>query len=239
MPRILRNLQIREISGVDKGAGRGVKILLMKRFFPDDNIDIASIPAPAAEKQESITMRAENITRKAMDVWDEHLALLQKSNNCSRSRAFDLAMQQSASARELFGLLKSASAFDVLKLGGGGRVPSPTHARGHGDSSNAATVDPHNSVRSTETGEDALARLRNEHPGKPAEKYASIVRAKVAAGMSQSEAHDCARRECPDGWQAMKSLSVGDVHVTTSIGNPGRSMLNAPNADAARYASHA
>lgn len=31
MPRILRNLKINEVSGVDKGAGRGVKIMLMKR----------------------------------------------------------------------------------------------------------------------------------------------------------------------------------------------------------------
>lgn len=31
MPRILRNLRINEVSGVDRGAGEGVKILLMKR----------------------------------------------------------------------------------------------------------------------------------------------------------------------------------------------------------------
>src|SRR6516164_3483477 len=31
MPRVLRNLKIIEVSGVDKGAGRGVRIMLMKR----------------------------------------------------------------------------------------------------------------------------------------------------------------------------------------------------------------
>jgi hypothetical protein len=31
MPRVLRNLKIREISGVDRGAGVGVKVVLMKR----------------------------------------------------------------------------------------------------------------------------------------------------------------------------------------------------------------
>jgi hypothetical protein len=36
MPRILRNLKINEISGVDKGAGRGVRIMLMKRDGDDD-----------------------------------------------------------------------------------------------------------------------------------------------------------------------------------------------------------
>ncbi len=39
MPRILRNLKINEVSGVDKGAGRGVKIMLMKRDDDDDDID--------------------------------------------------------------------------------------------------------------------------------------------------------------------------------------------------------
>src|SRR6516162_5832322 len=34
MARILRNLQIREISSVDKGAGEGVKVVLMKRHDP-------------------------------------------------------------------------------------------------------------------------------------------------------------------------------------------------------------
>jgi hypothetical protein len=34
MPRILRNLQIREISSVDKGAGEGVRVVLMKRHDP-------------------------------------------------------------------------------------------------------------------------------------------------------------------------------------------------------------
>lgn len=33
MPRVLRNLKISEVSGVDRGAGRGVKIMLMKRDF--------------------------------------------------------------------------------------------------------------------------------------------------------------------------------------------------------------
>ncbi len=39
MPRVLRNLKINEVSGVDKGAGRGVKIMLMKRA-DDDTSDI-------------------------------------------------------------------------------------------------------------------------------------------------------------------------------------------------------
>ena len=35
MARVLRNLKINEVSGVDKGAGRGVKIMLMKRHGID------------------------------------------------------------------------------------------------------------------------------------------------------------------------------------------------------------
>lgn len=36
MPRILEKLRIREVSAVDRGAGEGVKVMLMKRDFTDD-----------------------------------------------------------------------------------------------------------------------------------------------------------------------------------------------------------
>ncbi len=47
MPRILRNLKINEVSGVDRGAGRGVKIMLMKRDVDeidwDEALDVVKI----------------------------------------------------------------------------------------------------------------------------------------------------------------------------------------------------
>src|SRR4051812_40013153 len=36
MPRILKDITITEVSSVDRGAGRGVKVLLMKRDDPTD-----------------------------------------------------------------------------------------------------------------------------------------------------------------------------------------------------------
>lgn len=45
MPRILRDLKITEVSSVDKGAGRGVKVMLMKRDdeSADDVIDVRGL----------------------------------------------------------------------------------------------------------------------------------------------------------------------------------------------------
>lgn len=42
MPRILRDLKIDEVSGVDKGAGRGVKIMLMKRDGGNDGEEMTA-----------------------------------------------------------------------------------------------------------------------------------------------------------------------------------------------------
>jgi hypothetical protein len=241
--RVLRNLRIHEVSGVDHGAGRGVKIMLIKRLLPDDNIDIASIPAPAM-KQEAITMQTETISpvAKAALLWDDYITVISKRDGMSKSRAIDAALRTEM-GREMWGLAKLANGSDVAKLGdgalpqptsvngGGGRVPSPTYSRGHGDSSNSA--DPHTGTRNTVAPDDVLPRLRDQHgadgAARIARKYQSIIEAKIAAGMSRSSAMDAARNEIgPDAWATIKNMSASDVHVPASIGNSGRSPLMLP-----------
>ncbi len=47
--RTLRNLRIDEVSGVDKGAGRGVRVMLMKRDGEDDAEEVATATAALAK----------------------------------------------------------------------------------------------------------------------------------------------------------------------------------------------
>lgn len=59
MPRQLKNLVIEEVSGVDRGAGEGVKIMLMKRVAgADDVIDFDAIRAAVKKKHEPVIAAA-------------------------------------------------------------------------------------------------------------------------------------------------------------------------------------
>lgn len=54
MPRILRNLKIHEVSSVDKGAGRGVKVMLMKRD-EDPVLDVRGIIKTKTKQERDMT----------------------------------------------------------------------------------------------------------------------------------------------------------------------------------------
>ena len=61
---------------------------------------------------------------------------------------------------------------------------------------------------------DEVNRLRREHTGKGLDKYMGAVKAKMASGMSASQAHDSVRRESPDLWTTAKGMpDPGSVHV--------------------------
>src|SRR5713101_6204254 len=92
MPRILRNLKIREVSAVDKGAGRGVRVMLIKRLDDDDT--------------ENTTMPNVDIN-KATPMFNEYVGLIMKRDGVSRSRAYDIALTDET-GRALFDLSMTA-----------------------------------------------------------------------------------------------------------------------------------
>jgi hypothetical protein len=73
-PRILRNLKINEVSGVDRGAGKGVKVVLMKRDDSEDQL----IEAIAGAVAEAIAPLADEIeTLKQEQVFQQEEAAMQ------------------------------------------------------------------------------------------------------------------------------------------------------------------
>src|SRR5437870_2348959 len=94
-PRVLRDLQLREVSLVDRGAGVGTKVVLAKR---DDD-------------REDTTMPTTNTidVRKAPAMWSEYCALVQKRDGLTASRAIDRALQDET-GRELFSVAKMSPA---------------------------------------------------------------------------------------------------------------------------------
>jgi hypothetical protein len=214
MSRILRNLKINEVSGVDRGAGRGVKIMLMKR---DDGIEITR-RAPTEQDLQEVQMRNDVLKGQAFALWQEQINDIRKRDNCSRSAAID-RLQQTDIGSRLWSIVKNLTG-DVAKLGGGGsephepelggRVKSPTWDSGHGASSNSP--DPHRSVR-TDVDADAVEKYR---------AYQDAVKTNMRAGMKRGAALDQARREMSEeDWASIKNLSVSDVHVPGSLNDAG------------------
>jgi hypothetical protein len=129
--------------------------------------------------------------------------------------------------QQAFALSKNLSAADVLtKLGDdginqspsfatpaetqnaddGNRVRSRTRNAPHG-ASHPQPDDPFDFSSSTESGDEALARMRREHQSKVAAKYSASIDAKVKAGMSRADAITRTLRDMPDA----KSLSGSDL----------------------------
>jgi hypothetical protein len=111
MPRILRNLIINEVSGVDRGAGKGVKIMLMKRDHPGGGTEIVRKVIKQAEMPISTPATA------CMG-FDTYCEVLAKKDGITKSAAINKALGD-LTGRALYQMGRSASAADVLKLGDG------------------------------------------------------------------------------------------------------------------------
>jgi hypothetical protein len=182
---------------------------------------------------------------KALGLWNGYVDLVQARDKISKSAAIDRASKEMPELLEMAKMVSGAGT--VLKVGtatgipdrkpntkeyqdAGGKVVSPTvdsgHFAGHPD-----PTQPFDSVSSTETGDEALARYRREHPGKVAQQFQSIVDAKVASGMGAAQAVECAIRECPEA----KFLSAADMIAAQAAAERDANQLRrSPGADGGR-----
>lgn len=93
MPRILKDITIKEVSAVDRGAGRGVKVMLLKReddgTNPDDQSKETPMPMTDAEVKKAIddavAAATTNITKKFegdIAKRDAEITLLKMTDAC-------------------------------------------------------------------------------------------------------------------------------------------------------------
>jgi hypothetical protein len=177
--RILRNLKITEVSGVDRGAGRGVKILLTKN--------------------EGDTMPVAEIEKKASAIWSAGVRLVMKRDGVSENRAIDIALADPV-LRQAYDLQKNLY---LAKMGeGAGEWPGGPHQTPDPENPHATTahhVGVHDDDREAQ-------RLRDVHPTKALKALTDAADAIGQANphLSQSECLDRAAREFPHLWQRAK-----------------------------------
>jgi hypothetical protein len=188
-----------------------------------------SLDANLAEQQRVINGDSEGVmqtrthaefAKRGYGLWTGYVDLLKAQHKCTTSKAIDIALE-SELGRELYhagSFAKGADAVGIGKLGSGagipdlsfdtpservdsgGRVVSRTRNAPHGGS-NPQPFDPHDFTSSTETGAQALNRLR------VAGRYNAAVEAKIKSGKSRSQAIREALAEIPEA----AKLSAADV----------------------------
>jgi hypothetical protein len=197
--RVLRNLKIKEISGVDSGAGRGVKIMMIKRARD-----------PARELMEA-TMQNAALKRGVYAAWNQHADDLAKRLG-SRSKALD---HMSGEAPEAWAQMKSLSAADVLKATDEGRrVISETRNRMHSGVEGDG-MHQHETTAVDEADADDDARYASA--SKSLQSFSRHVAAFQRQGMSASDAHTHAIRLHSDLWQKAKAARASEMAATPLV----------------------
>jgi hypothetical protein len=177
--RILRGLRIAEVSAVDRGAGRGVKVMLMKRVEEDK-----AMPAIDIEKRASAT-------------WESAVSLIQKQQNCTRSRAVDVALANPA-FREAFDLARDVHLFRMEKLGDGDWPGGTPHG-----SSSSDPEHPH-SESQHDAADDETARLRSAHAALKVYHDAVEEVRHNNPTWTHGQCHDAVQARFPATWKLAK-----------------------------------
>jgi hypothetical protein len=205
--RVLRNLRINEVSGVDKGAGRGVRIMLMKRDEPQET-----------------DMNTEAIAKiavaKATNVWNGLVELTAKQQGISISKAIDQCLRTEL-GQQAFSLAKRCDGASFLKIGGGS-LPQPEQGRPH-----ASNYDPPLAPRSAVPGPIDYASQRprrdqhaepdaDDRPAKAFKVFTDAVDQMCRDGMRRTDAFDEAVKRFPATWAEAKKYRIkpmGDVSL--------------------------
>lgn len=98
MPRILKDLVISEVSSVDRGAGEGVKVLLMKRNTPSGDVDMTTEELQALIKKsaEEAAATATAPLQKALADTTRQLAIAKINGNPTHKAHYDSLKSEDA-----------------------------------------------------------------------------------------------------------------------------------------------
>jgi hypothetical protein len=186
-PRTLRDLSIREVSGVTKGAGIGTRIMLRK--MEDAVTDIAKVQKQTVDLFKVDLARSHAETKVAAAARDAF----------KRLSAADVLRKMGG------GSLPQRDKTHDPEVGG--RRTSEAHDRGHSGRDVQNPHEPYHETR-TDVGRDGASDPAHRRHAK---RFADGVMEKVRGGMTHSRAIDAQMREDPDGWQAHKAMPAHEM----------------------------
>ena len=113
MPRLLKELSISEVSSVDRGAGHGVRIMLMKRDNPGETtMDVIQKAQQMGERQMVEFCKTDAITKAQLGILIDDLAQAKRAGGESREQAFTKFITEDPLGRDLFKVHQSSAGLD-------------------------------------------------------------------------------------------------------------------------------
>jgi hypothetical protein len=193
-PRYLKNLVVREISSVDRGAGVGTKVVLMKKETAMPRIDPA---------------------QQAFAMWDEFTNLLMARGDLTKGEAINAALK-SSTGQELFRLAKQARGYhssdgdsqrlETAPVSFPQMINQDHSGRVHpGRDYSGSRIPSMPQANSDQDGADELSRLRATHAQKAAHAALAEINEEVdeavRGGEKRDKAHAAARSKDWSRWE--------------------------------------
>jgi hypothetical protein len=106
MARLIKDLQLTEVSSVDRGAGEGCEIVFMKQ---EADVDVIQKAQQMPERQMIAFCKTDGISKQQLSVLIDDLAQAKRERGESREQAFSKFVCDDPLGQGLFSILKSAA----------------------------------------------------------------------------------------------------------------------------------
>jgi hypothetical protein len=110
MPRLLKELQIFDVSSVDRGAGEGVKVMLMKRDEGQEaTMDVIQKAQQMPERQMIAFCKTDAISKQQLFTLIDDLAQVKRERGESRAQSFTKFITGDPLGQRLFAIHQAAA----------------------------------------------------------------------------------------------------------------------------------
>jgi formate-dependent phosphoribosylglycinamide formyltransferase (GAR transformylase) len=101
MPTLIKGLTITDVSSVDRGAGEGVKVMLMKRQSKESDMDTITKAMQMPERQMIAFCKTDAISKRELSVLIDDMAQAKRERGESREQAFSKFVTRDPLGRDL------------------------------------------------------------------------------------------------------------------------------------------
>jgi hypothetical protein len=112
MPRLIKDLQINDVSSVDRGAGHGVRVMLLKRHQGESKMDVISKALNMRERELIEFAKTDQISKAELGLVIEDMAQARRERNQSREQAFAHFIQHDPLGCDLYKIFREAPGRD-------------------------------------------------------------------------------------------------------------------------------
>jgi hypothetical protein len=109
MRNLIKNLEVLSVDSVDRGAGEGVRVMLLKRMDqPEAEMNVIQKAQQMPERQMIVFCKTDAISKQELSVLIDDLAQAKRERGESREQAFSKFITRDPLGRDLFAIHQAA-----------------------------------------------------------------------------------------------------------------------------------